>query len=89
MTTFQHSSPILRPQLWDPKDICSIGVRKLESLDYCKVMMSVVVSTHYTSVTDRWTDTARQHIPRRTYASRGKNHGRVLRQKWMNNCLDP
>ena len=43
--------------------ICSVfGVRKLESLGY--LMMSSVVSTQHTSVTDRRTDTARQNVPR-------------------------
>jgi len=37
------------------------------------LMMNSVVSTQYTGVTDRQTDTARLHIPRYTYASRGKN----------------
>ena len=52
------------------------GVRKLESYRLQSsancLMMSTVVLTQYARVTDRRTDTVRQHITRYAYASRGK-----------------
>ena len=60
------------------------GFCKLESLGYNPVLLFdgiSVISTKYTHVTDRQTDTVRQHISRYTYASRGKNNVKQLKQK--------
>ena len=63
------------PDERSPKNICSVfGVHRLQvqSSANC-MMMSSDVSTQYTRMSDGWTYTARQHIPRYEYASRGKN----------------
>jgi len=53
------------------------------SLATVNLMMSSIVSTQYTSVTDRQTDrqtdTAPQHIPRYVYAARGKKNSKQNR----------
>jgi len=56
IATFQHPSPINAPDEGIPEDICSLlGVCKLESLQSSAncLMISSVISTQYTRVTDR------------------------------------